>query len=148
MWAFEPPGGLAGPSIAKATRDFCTSVVLGKDWIPRLTLRTFERLRDEMVCLPALATAWYTLATSMTAVGLVRGSSLGSRSRCQGHARLLHQRCARQRLEPPPHAAHFQAPAQRDGAAACCFDAERTSAQSCLVTVLCRLTTVRVRWLT
>ena len=49
VWAFEPPGGLAGPSIAKASRDFCTSVVLGKDWIPRLTLRTFENLRDEMV---------------------------------------------------------------------------------------------------
>ena len=49
VWAFEPPGGLAGPSLAEAVQDFATSVVLGKDWIPRLTLRSFERLRDEMV---------------------------------------------------------------------------------------------------
>ena len=34
---------------ADSTRKFTTSVVLGKDWIPRLTLNTFERLRDEMV---------------------------------------------------------------------------------------------------
>ena len=51
VWAFEPPGGLAGPHLAEAVQDFATSVVLGKDWIPRLTLKTFERLRDEMVCL-------------------------------------------------------------------------------------------------
>ncbi|KAK9802679.1 hypothetical protein WJX73_004994 [Symbiochloris irregularis] len=48
-WAFEPPGGVADPYIAEAVRGWCTSCVLGKDWIPRLTLATFERLRDEMI---------------------------------------------------------------------------------------------------
>lgn len=48
-WAFAPPGGLADPHVAEAAQDFCTSVVLGKDWIPRLTVHSFERLRDEMV---------------------------------------------------------------------------------------------------
>lgn len=48
-WAFAPPGGLADPNVAHAAKDFCTSVVLGKDWIPRLTVHSFERLRDEMV---------------------------------------------------------------------------------------------------
>lgn len=48
-WAFAPPGGLADPNVADAAQDFCTSVVLGKDWIPRLTVGSFARLRDEMV---------------------------------------------------------------------------------------------------
>ena len=48
-WAFAPPGGLADPHVAEAAQEFCTSVVLGKDWIPRLTVHSFERLRDEMV---------------------------------------------------------------------------------------------------
>ena len=49
-WAFSPPGGLAEPSVAEAAKSFCTTVALGKDWIPRLTLGSFEHLRDEMVC--------------------------------------------------------------------------------------------------
>lgn len=48
-WAFSPPGGLAEPSVAHAAQSFCTSVALGKDWIPRLTLGSFEHLRDQMV---------------------------------------------------------------------------------------------------
>ncbi|KAK9847646.1 hypothetical protein WJX84_000251 [Apatococcus fuscideae] len=48
-WAFSPPGGLLDPETADSTRKFTTSVVLGKDWIPRLTLDSFERLRDEMI---------------------------------------------------------------------------------------------------
>ena len=51
-WAFSPPGGLADPNVADAAQDFCTSVVLGKDWIPRLTVGSFARLRDEMVRTP------------------------------------------------------------------------------------------------
>lgn len=47
-WAFSPPGGLAEPSVAEAAESFCTTVALGKDWIPRLTLGSFEHLRDEM----------------------------------------------------------------------------------------------------
>lgn len=48
-WAFEPPGGLVDGHLAEASADCITSVVLGKDWVPRLSLASFERLRDEMV---------------------------------------------------------------------------------------------------
>ncbi|CAL8465267.1 g4802 [Coccomyxa elongata] len=48
-WAFEPPGGLVDGTLAEAAADCVTSVVLGKDWVPRLSLASFERLRDEMV---------------------------------------------------------------------------------------------------
>eukprot|EP00884_Botryococcus_braunii_P013120 jgi/Botrbrau1/21809/Bobra.0190s0029.1 len=48
-WAFSPPGGLADRNVAAASESFCTSVVVGKDWIPRLTLRSIENLRDDMV---------------------------------------------------------------------------------------------------
>ena len=36
-------------ALARAACDCVTSVVLGKDWVPRLSLASFERLRDEMV---------------------------------------------------------------------------------------------------
>ncbi len=48
-WAFEPPGGLVDGQLARASSDCITSVVLGKDWVPRLSISSFERLRDEMV---------------------------------------------------------------------------------------------------
>ncbi|CAK0786854.1 hypothetical protein CVIRNUC_010068 [Coccomyxa viridis] len=48
-WAFEPPGGLVDGQLARASSDCITSVVLGKDWVPRLSVASFERLRDEMV---------------------------------------------------------------------------------------------------
>ena len=48
-WAFEPPGGLVDGQLARASADCVTSVVLGKDWVPRLSVASFERLRDEMV---------------------------------------------------------------------------------------------------
>lgn len=36
-------------TLSDAAADCVTSVVLGKDWVPRLSLASFERLRDEMV---------------------------------------------------------------------------------------------------
>ncbi len=53
-WAFEPPGGLVDGQLARASSDCVTSVVLGKDWVPRLSIASFERLRDEMVSNPLL----------------------------------------------------------------------------------------------
>lgn len=65
-WAFEPPGGLVDGQLARASSDCVTSVVLGKDWVPRLSIASFERLRDEMVrslcCSPALPQQTYPLA--------------------------------------------------------------------------------------
>jgi sn1-specific diacylglycerol lipase len=48
-WAFSPPGGLATAELSAGAVEWCTSVVCGKEVIPRLTLATFERARDEMV---------------------------------------------------------------------------------------------------
>lgn len=48
-WAFSPPGGLASGELCAASEDWCTSCVCGKEWIPRLSLKTFGRMRDEMV---------------------------------------------------------------------------------------------------
>ncbi len=50
-------------ALARAAADCVTSVVLGKDWVPRLSLASFERLRDEMVppctLLPAFLAAFH-----------------------------------------------------------------------------------------
>jgi sn1-specific diacylglycerol lipase len=48
-WAFAPPGGLMSPVLAAAVGDFVTSVVTGKDLVPRLSLVTLERLRDDIM---------------------------------------------------------------------------------------------------
>lgn len=48
-WSFSPPGGLATAELSAGAVDWCTSVICGKEIIPRLTLATFERARDEMV---------------------------------------------------------------------------------------------------
>lgn len=37
-WAFAPPGGLLSPAAARASRDWCTSIIIAKDMIPRLSL--------------------------------------------------------------------------------------------------------------
>lgn len=48
-WAFSPPGGLATSALCAEACEWCTSVVCGREMIPRLTLLTFERLRDDIV---------------------------------------------------------------------------------------------------
>lgn len=48
-WSFSPPGGLATAELSAGAVHWCTSVICGKEMIPRLTLATFERARDEMV---------------------------------------------------------------------------------------------------
>lgn len=48
-YAFSPPGGLATNDLCKSVGNWCISVVCGKEMVPRLTLSTFERLRDELV---------------------------------------------------------------------------------------------------
>jgi len=47
-WAFSPPGGLVDSALAGAAAACVTSVAVGKDWVPRLSLASFERLRDDM----------------------------------------------------------------------------------------------------
>ena len=36
-------------TVSRALQPICTSTVIGKDWIPRLTFLAFERIRDDMV---------------------------------------------------------------------------------------------------
>lgn len=36
-------------TVSRALQPLCTSTALGKDWIPRLSVAAFERMRDDMV---------------------------------------------------------------------------------------------------
>ena len=49
VWAFSPPGGLLSEALAEASGSWCTSVILGNDFICRLSMPNLERLRDEMM---------------------------------------------------------------------------------------------------
>ena len=48
-WAFSPPGGLVSRSLLDFMHDWCVSVVVGKDVVPRMTVNNLNRLMDEMV---------------------------------------------------------------------------------------------------
>ncbi|BDA43045.1 probable Sn1-specific diacylglycerol lipase alpha [Coccomyxa sp. Obi] len=48
-WAYCPPGGLVSESLLPAMREWCVSVVCGKDAVPRMTVNNLSRLMDEMV---------------------------------------------------------------------------------------------------
>ena len=54
-WAFSPPGGLLSHDAVQHTEDYVTSVVVGHDIIPRLSIRTMEQLRDHALDLLMLA---------------------------------------------------------------------------------------------
>ena len=43
-WAFCPPGGLLSQHLSHAAEDYCTSVIVNKDMVPRLSLKTVYRL--------------------------------------------------------------------------------------------------------
>jgi sn1-specific diacylglycerol lipase len=48
-WCFSPPGGLASAELGAAAAGWCTTVVCGHEWAPRLSLPNIDRLRDEMM---------------------------------------------------------------------------------------------------
>ncbi len=48
-WAFNPPGGLMSWNLSQLAQRFCTSVVVGKDIISRLSFNNARRVVDEMV---------------------------------------------------------------------------------------------------
>uniref|UniRef100_A0A7R9YQW8 sn-1-specific diacylglycerol lipase n=1 Tax=Chlamydomonas euryale TaxID=1486919 RepID=A0A7R9YQW8_9CHLO len=48
-WAYAPPGGLMSPELSAAMRDYCTSVVCGRDLVPRLSLSNMEILARQMI---------------------------------------------------------------------------------------------------
>jgi len=46
---FSPPGGLVDEALAESMDDYCTSVVVGEDLIPRLSVPAVFRLRDGVI---------------------------------------------------------------------------------------------------
>jgi hypothetical protein len=48
-WAFNPPGGLLSWELSQIAQAYCTSLVVGKDVISRLSFNTSKRVVDEMV---------------------------------------------------------------------------------------------------
>lgn len=47
-YAYAPPGGLLSPEAAAFSRDFVTAVVIGDDIVPRLSMKSYVQLREEM----------------------------------------------------------------------------------------------------
>ena len=47
-WSFCPPGGLLSTNLSAAVAPFVTSVVVGKDVVPRISIVNLGRLIDEM----------------------------------------------------------------------------------------------------
>ncbi|XP_015928278.1 diacylglycerol lipase-alpha isoform X2 [Parasteatoda tepidariorum] len=48
-YAYSPPGGLLSMPVVDYTKDFVTSVVLGKDVVPRIGLHQMETLRSDLI---------------------------------------------------------------------------------------------------
>lgn len=47
-YAYSPPGGLFNESVAKMSKEFTLSVIVGKDLVPRLSFQSLNLLKDEM----------------------------------------------------------------------------------------------------
>ncbi|XP_022255756.1 sn1-specific diacylglycerol lipase beta-like isoform X2 [Limulus polyphemus] len=48
-FAFSPPGGLLSPDLAKQTEEFILSVMLGDDFVPRLSIPAIEELKSNLL---------------------------------------------------------------------------------------------------
>ncbi len=48
-WALSPPGGLMSTNLSRLVEPFVTSVVVGKDVVPRVSVVNLGRLIDQMV---------------------------------------------------------------------------------------------------
>lgn len=49
VWSFSPPGALLSPTLHDYCASFTKAVVLWNDFVPRLSVESLERLRDEVV---------------------------------------------------------------------------------------------------
>ena len=65
-YAFSPPGGLLSLPAVEYTKQFTTSVILGKDVVPRLGLHQMEALRFDLMeaIKKSREPKWKTIATS------------------------------------------------------------------------------------
>lgn len=48
-WALSPPGGLMSTNLSRLVQPFVTSVIVGKDVVPRVSVVNLGRLIDQMV---------------------------------------------------------------------------------------------------
>jgi len=73
-FAFSPPGGLLSKAAVSYSRDFVTSVVLGKDVVPRIGLHQLESLRHDLVqaIQQSQEPKWRTLTSSMVCCSSTR----------------------------------------------------------------------------
>lgn len=72
------PGNLLSPALSRALSPFVVAVVSGKDLIPRLSLNSLERLRDDMVT--SLARCRWAYGGRR---GWPKGRGQGSGGRCE-----------------------------------------------------------------
>lgn len=70
-YAYSPPGGLLSLPAAEFTKEFVTSIVVGKDVVPRLGLHQLETLRSSLMTAINKSTdpKWKILASSMLCCG-------------------------------------------------------------------------------
>lgn len=62
-WAFCPPGGLVSQNLSHEAEPYCTSVIVNKDIVPRLSLQTVYRLFEGMS--PTVVTKHHASTYSM-----------------------------------------------------------------------------------
>lgn len=48
-WAYCPPGGLVSANLSAAMAPFCTSVIVGKDAISRVSMSNLAGMMDEVL---------------------------------------------------------------------------------------------------
>ena len=56
-YAYSPPGGLLSPDAVEESKKFTTSIVVGKDVIPRLGTAQLEYFRSDLLYLLENSTA-------------------------------------------------------------------------------------------
>ncbi|XP_011501832.1 PREDICTED: sn1-specific diacylglycerol lipase alpha [Ceratosolen solmsi marchali] len=70
-FAYAPPGGLLSMPAQEYTQEFITSVVIGKDVVPRIGLRQMESLRADLInaIKRSVDPKWKTIACSVMCCG-------------------------------------------------------------------------------
>lgn len=73
-YAYSPPGGLLSQEAVEYSKSFVTSVVLGKDVVPRIGLHQLEALRHDLIYAIHKSTdpKWKTLTAGMACCGATR----------------------------------------------------------------------------
>lgn len=72
-YAMSPPGGMFSASLATRSEAFITSVIVGKDIVPRLSFANMEHLKDQAMELIA--------ASTQPKISILKGMVLGGKGR-------------------------------------------------------------------